>query len=275
MAPPTVGADAIAARPPAETPQPRGDIAAPRFSGGADGVAAGGAETRWKGRAARPQRKEREMRKVFEIGGFVAAAILIVFGVVAIVMGVNGRSTVRDSLKLEQIVGSEDMTPAAIQAEAKQAGLSASLDLPTANIAGEEIVTGQLARDFASYMRIHALEATGGLTYAQMGRFATADGKPAGTNDEAKAVKDDAGQPVSNGARNVWVTETALTTALNASYMAERIALFGVVVGIALLLTGIGFGVLAVGGTLRNADPALNPFGRRSKTAGTTAVPSA
>jgi len=214
------------------------------------------------------------MRKVFEIGGFVAAAILIMFGVVAIVMGINGRSTVRDSLKLEQIVGSEDMTATAIQAEAKQAGLPASVQLPTANIAGKEIVTGQLARDFASYMRIHSLEATGGLTYAQMGRFATADNKPAGTNDPAKAVKDASGQPVANGARNVWVTETALTTALNTSYMAERIALFGLVVGIALLLSGIGFGVLAVGGTLRNADPALNLFGHRPKTAGTP-VPSA
>ena len=34
------------------------------------------------------------MRKVFEIGGLVAAAVLVVFGVVAIVMGVKGRSTV-------------------------------------------------------------------------------------------------------------------------------------------------------------------------------------
>ncbi len=45
------------------------------------------------------------MRKFFEIGGLVAAAVLIAFGVAAIVMGVNGRSTVQDSLKLEQIVG--------------------------------------------------------------------------------------------------------------------------------------------------------------------------
>ena len=62
------------------------------------------------------------MRKVLEISGIVAAAVLVAFGVASIVMGVNGRSTVRDSLKLEQIVGSPDMTPAAIKAEAKQAG---------------------------------------------------------------------------------------------------------------------------------------------------------
>jgi hypothetical protein len=52
-------------------------------------------------------------------------------------------------------------------------------------------------------------------------------------------------QPVANGARNIWVTETALTTALNTSYMADRLGLFGIVVGVALLLSGIGFFVLA------------------------------
>ena len=41
------------------------------------------------------------------------------------------------------------------------------------------------------------------------------------------------------------MTETALTTALNTSYMADRLGLFGIVVGIALLLSGIGFIVLA------------------------------
>jgi hypothetical protein len=42
------------------------------------------------------------------------------------------------------------------------------------------------------------------------------------------------------------VTETALATALNVSYMAEQIAVFGIVVGIALLLSGIGFIILAL-----------------------------
>ena len=107
-------------------------------------------------------------------------------------------------------------------------------------------------------MRIHALEATGGLTYAQMGRFMAKPGTPAkftdghgGTSDEQYALVDPkTKQPVDNGARNLWVTETALTTALNTSYMAEQIALFGIVVGIALLLAGIGFGILAIGGAL-------------------------
>jgi hypothetical protein len=41
------------------------------------------------------------------------------------------------------------------------------------------------------------------------------------------------------------VTETALATALNVSHVAEQIGLFSVVVGIALLLSGIGFIILA------------------------------
>ena len=52
------------------------------------------------------------------------------------------------------------------------------------------------------------------------------------------------GQPVANGARDVWVTETALTTALNVSYMASQLSLFSIVIGVALLLAGIGFAVL-------------------------------
>src|SRR2546423_10030402 len=108
------------------------------------------------------------MRKFFEIGGVVAAAILIAFGIASIVMGMNGRDTVRHSLRQEQIVGTPDMTSSAIAAEAKKAGLPASIDLPTVDVAGKPINTGDRARAFASYMRIHVLEASGGLTYAQM-----------------------------------------------------------------------------------------------------------
>jgi hypothetical protein len=211
------------------------------------------------------------MRKLFEIGGLVAAAVLIAFGVTAIVMGINGRGTVRDSLKLEQIVGSPDMTPAAIAVEAKKAGLPASITLPTVDIAGKPINNGDRARAFASYMRIYTLEATGGVPYAQMPRFATADGK--GTNDATTALQAN-GRPVDNAARNIWVTETALTTALNTSYMAEQLALFGVVVGFALLLSGIGFAILAIGGALRNPQTALTWFARSGSKHGVKPVPS-
>src|SRR6187200_350872 len=88
-----------------------------------------------RGKGSRYERS-RDMRKAFEIGGFIAAAVLIVFGVVAIVMGVNGRSTVHSSLKLEAITGSADMNPAAIATEAKAAGLPSTLALPSCSVAG-------------------------------------------------------------------------------------------------------------------------------------------
>ena len=199
------------------------------------------------------------MRRLLEWGGVAAGTILIAFGIVAIIMGVNGRSTVRDSIKQEQIVGSGDMTPVAIAAEAKQAKLPGTIALPTCTVAGKDVVDGATARCFAQYMRIHTFEATGGYTYSQMGRFQAKTDAPAsalakgGGTDDAKYALVDATtkQPVANGARNIWVTETALTTALNTSYLAENLSMFGVVVGVALLLSGIGFMILSLFGALR------------------------
>jgi hypothetical protein len=199
------------------------------------------------------------MRRWLQYGGFAAGIVLIAFGVVAIFMGVNGRSTVHDNLSQEKIVGSADMTPAGIAAEAKAAGLK-NVSLPTCSVAGKTVASGTDARCFASYMRIHGLEASGGLTYSQMPRYASADGK--GTNVLAAATKGSGGQPLDNPARTVWISETAFATALNVSYMADQLALFGIVVGIALLLSGIGFIVLAAYGVMRVAtltQPAPTP----------------
>jgi hypothetical protein len=183
-------------------------------------------------------------KQVLSYGGVIASIVLTVFGIVAIVVALNGRSEVRSDIKREAIVGTPDMTPKAIKAEAAKAGLK-NVDLPTCTVANQTVNTGARAKCFASYMRIHTLEATGGQTYSQMPRYATADGK--GTNDENAALKDaKSGQPVDNPKRNIWVTETALTTALNTSFFAEQVSMFSLVMGIALLLTGVGFLVLTV-----------------------------
>lgn len=224
------------------------------------------------------------MRKVFEIGGLVAGSVLIVFGIVAIVMGVNARSTVTNSLTHEQIVGTPDMTPTGIKAEADKAGLK-NVSLPTCSVANKAITTGADARCFAQYMQIHALEATGGFVYAQMGQYLAKPGTPASqlmpgggtSNPEFAQTDPTTKQPASNGARNVWVTETALATALDTSYMASQLALFGIVVGVALLLSGFGFAILAIGGALRNPENTLNSIfhTRTPKAAGPTPVPTA
>jgi hypothetical protein len=171
--------------------------------------------------------------RIWEIGGFLAGGVLILFGVAAIFLGVDGYNTTRDAIKQENIVfGTADDPAVAEHAE---------------EWAGEQVTTGDQARAFALVIREHALESTGGLTYAQMGRFVSAEDpeNPAGTSDEEAALKDEEGNPVSNSSRNTWITATSLSTALNMSYMAERLAIFGIVVGIALLLTGIGLVILA------------------------------
>jgi len=223
------------------------------------------------------------MRKFFEIGGVVAAAVLIAFGIAAIVMGSGGQSTVNSSLKQEQITGTPDMSPKVIAAEVKadqaaQTALFAKLhkagvqltpspiNTPSCTVAGQFVDNGDKARCFARYMRIHTFLATGGETYSQMGRFRAqqntalkfTDGQ-GGTSDPKYALLDaKTKQPVNNGLRDLWVTYTALTTALHSSYMASQIALFGIVVGVALLLSGIGFGILALSGALRSREPAFD-----------------
>jgi len=191
------------------------------------------------------------MRKAAQYGGLAAALILIVFGIASIAIGANGMNTVNSSLEEQKIVGTPDMTPSAITAEVQKAGLNpGTIAIPTCSVANQAVKDGSSARCFAQYMKIHALEATGGKLYSEMPRYATANGK--GTDEEAKALKE-GGQPVPNKAREVWIQETALSTALNSSYMASQVALFGVVVGIALLLSGIGFAVLVAGGAIRGS----------------------
>ncbi len=163
------------------------------------------------------------MKKLFVWGGLAASVVLIAFGTGAIITGVDGRADVRDTIAQENIVGTPDST-----------------------IPGQKVDTGGEARAFADVMRKHTLEATGGQTYAEMGRFLDQNGKP--TSDEkAAAISKETGKPVENPARQIWVTETALATALNTSYFAEQVSEFAIVMGIALLLTGLGFLVLTLG----------------------------
>jgi len=163
------------------------------------------------------------MKKLYIYAGIAASCLMIAVGIGAVVMGFEGRSTVRDELAREQIVGTPDMK----------------------GVANEKIDTGSEARDFAAGMREHTLAATQGQTYAEMPRFLDENGKPTADEEQA-AVDPKSGEPVSNPAREIWVTETALASALNTSYFAENVANFAIVVGFALLLSGIGFLVLTL-----------------------------
>jgi hypothetical protein len=191
-------------------------------------------------RINRPQERKLVMSRLFQYGGIVASIILIAFGAGSIVVGYNGRDRVHSDLAREQIVGT-----------------------PDSSIPNQLVDNGSEAEAFAKVMRKHTLEATGGQTYAEMGRYMGKDGKP--TNDEKLAAVDSkSGKPVDNPLRNLWVTETALTTALHSSYFAESVATFAMVMGFALMLTGVGFlvltlRVLRVLGKEKESEPAVAP----------------
>jgi hypothetical protein len=165
------------------------------------------------------------MNRLFRLGGYLASGVLILFGAGAVVIGALGFIEVRDTIAQEKIEATPDAEELGVNLEP-----------------GEPIDTGAEAKEFARIIRTHALEATGGRAYAEMGRYLTETGEE--TDDESEAAVDEEGRPVPNGLRDTWVTATALTTALNTAFMAERIALFAIVMGAALLLTGIGFLVL-------------------------------
>jgi hypothetical protein len=174
------------------------------------------------------------MRRVLELGGVAAGVVLILFGVGALYLGVTSFIEVRDSVARENITATPDA------AELTDGRLQP----------GQPIETGAEARAFADIMRAHALQSAGGRTFAELERFVTADGTP--TNDPQEAATGPQGEPLENPQRQVWITQTALATALNMAFMAEQLSVFGIVVGIALLLAGVGFVVLATGGALRS-----------------------
>ena len=175
--------------------------------------------------------------------GIIAGLLLVVMGIGSIAVGYDSRDRVRDELAREQIVGTPDST-----------------------IPNQKVDTGSEAQAMAAIIRKHTLEATGGQTYAEMGRFLDANGKP--TSDEAAAAKDEkTGRAVENPARNIWISSTAFQSALNTAYFAESVALFVMAFGAAMLLIGIGLTVLAL--------KALKPAGSTSSAVKTTAVPAA
>lgn len=163
------------------------------------------------------------MSKPLRLGGYGASAVLVLLGIACIVVGFLGRADVRDRLEQEKIVGT-----------------------PDSSIAGEPVDTGSEAKTFADTIRKDTLEATGGLTYAEMPRAVFKDtGKPVPGDQAEQALA--SGKAIDNPERQIWITSTALSTALNTSFFAESVATFTIAVGLALILIGIGLVVLTRG----------------------------
>ncbi len=162
-------------------------------------------------------------KMVIVVGIAFAVAGLVVAGA-----GIYIRGFVTDQLASQQITTPED-----------------------ASIPNTPVTNMATALSMANIIQHHAATSGKGLTYAQMGRFAVASGDPAGTNKADDAVKDAAGNPVANQARNTQLTAASLVTALSLSAMAIGASYGAMALGVAfvalgLVIAGLGYALLGL-----------------------------
>ena len=162
------------------------------------------------------------MKKLFPILLIVLGVAFAIGGGYTIYRGFDARSEVKDELEAQNIVTPDD-----------------------ASIPGVVVNDVATARSMADIIDTHASESTGGLTYAELGRFMTPDGDPAGTSDPEQAVLDANGNTVTNPARTTAFQASALRTSLFSSVMAFEISTL--VIGLGLMLVVLGLAVAGVG----------------------------
>lgn len=160
------------------------------------------------------------MRKAIPILLVIVGLGFLAGGVYTAARGFDARDEVRAQLLAQNITTPEDAA------------------IPNARV--DDAAT---ADAMANIIGVHAAEATGGQTYAEMGRFLTPDGGQ--TSDEALALKDEAGNPVANPLRNVAFQASALQTSLHTSHMAFNVA--DLVIGIGLLIAVLGVAIGGIG----------------------------
>src|ERR1051325_7721398 len=115
---------------------------------------------------------------------------------------------------------------------------------PDSSIPNVRVHDMRTAKAMADIIHHHTLTATNGKTYAEMPRFATADGK--GTNDPAAALKNDGGKPVDNPLRSLYLTGVELRTSLYESVIALGISQLVMGLGALLIVAAIGTALFGV-----------------------------
>ncbi|PJE50726.1 MAG: hypothetical protein COV29_03250 [Candidatus Yanofskybacteria bacterium CG10_big_fil_rev_8_21_14_0_10_36_16] len=150
------------------------------------------------------------MNKILKTSGVLA----IIAGIVMITFGIWGIVFTYKNVARENIITPSDAS------------------IPEKPVRGPFTLKAQ-----ADIIREHALNSTGGLTYAEMPR------QIAKVDENGKTVLDDNGEPVmvSNEARNIWVTATTLTTALNLGIITYAFSGLVLLLGLISVWTGITF----------------------------------
>ena len=103
---------------------------------------------------------------------------------------------------------------------------------------GADVGTAAAARSLAERIRQNTVDATGGLTYAEVEPYVDEAGRP--TGDASGAARDGrTGQPLENPSHDLWIQSTTLQTALMQAYLAFRLAELTVALGATLALVGL------------------------------------
>jgi len=112
----------------------------------------------------------------------------------------------------------------------------ADASIPNAKVAGPLTLKSQ-----ADIIREHTLKITGGKTYAEMPRQIPK------LDESGKEVIGADGKVVlvDNLARNIWITATSLTTALNLAIISYAFSIFVILFGLVSIWTGYIFSLLS------------------------------
>lgn len=150
------------------------------------------------------------MKNKLQFGGYLA----IIAGLVLVIGGVWGISFTYKNVAQEKIVTGEDAS------------------IPNAKVIGPLTLKSQ-----ADIIREHTLKITEGKTYAEMPRFIEKK------DDKGNIVLDKEGKAVliENAARNIWITATSLTTAINLAIMSYAFSALIILFGLVSLFTGYLF----------------------------------
>lgn len=162
------------------------------------------------------------MKKAFPVILMLMGVVFLAAGAYTVNRGFDAKDQVRDQLVAQNIVTPDD-----------------------ASIPGVTVTNAKTAESMADIIDHHALDATGGLTYSELGRFMAANGDPAGTSNEDDALLGSDGKPVPNGMRNTAFQASALRTSLYTSVMAFNVA--DLVVGLGLMIGALGVALGGVG----------------------------
>lgn len=148
------------------------------------------------------------MTKILRIASIAYAGT----GAALVLAGIGGAALTWRSVARERIVTPEDAA------------------IPGTPVRGPLTLMAQ-----AGVIRKHVLEMTGGRTYAEMPRQVPR------LDQSGAPVLDSSGAPVlvPNEAREIWVTATALTAALDLAVLAYALSALSVVLGLVLLGTGL------------------------------------